>query len=303
MADTFVSDFQVRSLAGEPPAAVSVRNLSTNLYAASDAWGRKCTSAPQPCLISAEVHFKQPFGTAAANDQLGADTVHYGNLSKAILERMKRFTVPRETNGDSDSNFTLAYVLHDLWVGLTGWAHFGSVKEEEKPFLDIATIRFLSLTVTLPKASLLGEGVSMTCSQFFKNGPGEKMRENLISASLKIHGLKVPTLVGVNPHERKAKQFVTTSVSVERYFRMDDYYPELEEVVVRTLEESSYETLEALGAHLAEKILEPDHMKDHSKWQVHIRMEKPTAVPLADCPIVEVRAGYGFPAPGRPNAS
>lgn len=44
-------------------------------------------------------------------------------------------------------------------------------------------------------------------------------------------------------------------------------------------------------------------MKDHTKWQVHIRMEKPTAVPLADCPIVEVRAGYGFPAPGRPNAS
>ncbi|KAK3495866.1 Dihydroneopterin aldolase-domain-containing protein [Neurospora crassa] len=326
MADTFVSDFQVRSLAGEPCAAVSVRNLSTNLYAASDAWGRKCTVAPQPCLISAEVHFKQPFGTAAANDQLGADTVHYGNLSKAILERMKRFTVPREqeqeqeqkqsgsgngngdhsvqeTNNNNNNNFTLAYVIHDLWVGLTGWAHFGSVKEEEKPFLDISSIRFLSLTVTLPKASLLGDGVSMTCSQFFKNGPGEKMRENLISASLKIHNLKVPTLVGVNPHERRAKQFVVTSVNVERYFRMDDYYSELEGVVVKALEESSYETLEALGAHLAEKILEPDHRKDHTKWQVHIRMEKPTAVPLADCPIVEVRAGYGFPAPGRPAAS
>ncbi|KAK3953191.1 Dihydroneopterin aldolase-domain-containing protein [Pseudoneurospora amorphoporcata] len=317
MADTFVSDFHVRSQAGEPCAAVSVRNLSTNLYAASDAWGRKCTAAPQPCLISAQVHFKQPFGTAAANDQLGADTVHYGNLSKAILERMKRFTVPREqqqqqqqqstssggTGGSDSSTFTLAYVIHDLWVGLTGWAHFGSVKEEERPFLDLSTVKFLSLTVTLPKASLLGDGVSMTCSQFFKNGPGDKMRENPISASLKIHNLKVPTLVGVNPHERRAKQFVTTSVNVERYFRMDDYYSELERLVVKALDESSYETLEALGAHLADKILEPDHKKDHTKWQVHIRMEKPTAVPLADCPIVEVRAGYGFPAPGRPNAS
>ncbi|KAK1782073.1 Dihydroneopterin aldolase-domain-containing protein [Copromyces sp. CBS 386.78] len=314
MADTFVSDFHVRSQAGEPCAAVSVRNLSTNLYAASDAWGRKCTAAPQPCLISAQVHFKQPFGTAAANDQLGADTVHYGNLSKAILERMKRFTVPRGEQqqqssgtgtgtGSDSTTFTLAYVIHDLWVGLTGWAHFGSVKEEEKPFLDLSTVKFLSLTVTLPKASLLGDGVSMTCSQFFKNGPGDKMRENPISASLKIHNLKVPTLVGVNPHERRAKQFVTTSVNVERYFRMDDYYAELERVVVKALEESSYETLEALGAHLADKILEPDHKKDHTKWQVHIRMEKPTAVPLADCPIVEVRAGYGFPAPGRPNAS
>jgi len=54
------------------------------------------------------------------------------------------------------------------------------------------------------------------------------------------------------------------------------------------MEESSFETLEALGAHLAERVLASKWHED--SWQVLIRMEKPTAVPMADCPIVEVRA-------------
>ncbi len=54
------------------------------------------------------------------------------------------------------------------------------------------------------------------------------------------------------------------------------------------MEESSFETLEALGAHLAERVLTSKWHQD--SWEVCIRMEKPTAVPMADCPIVEVRA-------------
>ena len=54
------------------------------------------------------------------------------------------------------------------------------------------------------------------------------------------------------------------------------------------MEESSFETLEALGAHLAERVLTSKWHQDN--WEVCIRMEKPTAVPMADCPIVEVRA-------------
>jgi dihydroneopterin aldolase len=54
------------------------------------------------------------------------------------------------------------------------------------------------------------------------------------------------------------------------------------------MEKSSFETLEALGAHLAETVLSSGWSEEG--WQVCIRMEKPTAVPMADCPIVEVRA-------------
>ena len=56
------------------------------------------------------------------------------------------------------------------------------------------------------------------------------------------------------------------------------------------MEASSFETLEALGAHLAEAVLASRWREDG--WQVCIRMEKPTAVPMADCPIVEVRTTW-----------
>lgn len=121
--------------------------------------------------------------------------------------------------------------------------------------------------------------------------------------------MRVPTLVGVNDNERLAKQFVITTVTVEGFTRGEDVYTEIEAVVVKVgashssparpfqmssadpqqaMEESSFETLEALGAHLAERVLTSKWHQD--EWQVCIKMEKPTAVPMADCPIVEVRA-------------
>lgn len=40
--------------------------------------------------------------------------------------------------------------------------------------------------------------------------------------------------------------------------------------------------------HLADRVLSLS--SEDEDWQVGIRMEKPTAVALADCPIIEVRA-------------
>ncbi|KAJ4297177.1 hypothetical protein N0V88_004095 [Collariella sp. IMI 366227] len=106
-------------------------------------------------------------------------------------------------------------------------------------------------------------------------------------AGLEVERLRVPTLIGVNDNERLRKQFVLATVTVEGFDREDDVYTEIEDVVVKAMEESSFETLEALGARLAETALAVPQHQD--SWQVCIRMEKPTAVPLADCPIVEVR--------------
>jgi len=63
------------------------------------------------------------------------------------------------------------------------------------------------------------------------------------------------------------------------------------------LDESSFDTLEALGAHLARKILKDfrpvpaETYSGYPNWQVTITMEKPTAVPLAEAAVVEVRVG------------
>jgi len=66
--------------------------------------------------------------------------------------------------------------------------------------------------------------------------------------------------------------------------------------VFQSLEKSSFETLEALGAHLTTTIVrdfkpKPDELYTGEEgWQVKVSMQKPTAVPFADCPVIEVRA-------------
>ena len=69
------------------------------------------------------------------------------------------------------------------------------------------------------------------------------------------------------------------------------------------MEESSFETLEALGSHLSSRVvrdfrpLPGQQYSGYFGWQVKISMEKPTAVPFADGPVVEVRAGAGLEVP------
>lgn len=62
------------------------------------------------------------------------------------------------------------------------------------------------------------------------------------------------------------------------------------------MEPTGFETLEALGAFLSNIILrdfKPNPQELYSGedgWQIKVSMEKPTAVPFADCPVVEFRA-------------
>ena len=66
------------------------------------------------------------------------------------------------------------------------------------------------------------------------------------------------------------------------------------------MEASSFETLEALGALVADKILSEFKIGDEPKtgrdrgWQVRVSLAKPIAVPFAECPAVEIKAGGGF---------
>ncbi|KAI1757092.1 Dihydroneopterin aldolase-domain-containing protein [Xylaria castorea] len=173
---------------------------------------------------------------------------------------------------------------------------------DQVPFLDAARLRSLALTLHLPKASLLGSGVSLTTAACFKDADdlGEEKKKNPLRSyarSLRLHGLHVPTLIGVNSNERAAKQMVVVDVEIDRFDAQEDIHTELEKTVVETLESSSFETLEALGTHIARKILDefrigdsPQPMKERG-WQVRVCLEKPIAVPFADCPSVEVRVG------------
>jgi len=220
---TLATSWAVRAAAAEPVAVVRVRNLQAVTEAASDAWGRP--SKPQPLLISAEISFSQPFTTAAAQDCLTAETVHYGTLSRAILNALEGSTLMLSAN-----QVGLHRIVHDIWLHLTG-QHLSTGQESttEGHLLSAEVrngIQFLSITATLPKASLLGTGVSFTASAAFN--------ARMYSTELRLHELRVPTLVGMNDNERLAKQFIVITVALDMLRDIPgDFYVEAEALVVK----------------------------------------------------------------------
>lgn len=222
---------QIRALAPEPPATVRVQNLHLTLtHAGHDAWGRAGKS--QPCTISVEVGFAERFSTAAASDRLGEDTVHYGTLSKVVLGSVARFEEGSRQHALGQGERGLMHVLEHVWRDLTGLKLDGTeVKVAgETPLIDIAKVQFLSLTVGLPKASLLGDGVALRASAVVD--PSLR-RVSARALALEITRLKVPTLIGVNANERLAKQFVVVTVTIEKFDQSEDIYPGVEAAVVK----------------------------------------------------------------------
>lgn len=294
------STWKVRTAAGEPFAVVRVRNLQSTVQAAQDAWGRD--GKPQPLLVSAEISLRDPFGDSSASDKVAGDTVHYGTLSKAVIASLERYQKPA---GQSEGVNTLRGVLETIWSSLTGLAVNGTrsnvSSKDDKVVLDVSRIRTMSVTVTLPKASLLGSGASLTAISSFgedanssETGPTGPI---IFGISLRLHDLRIPTLIGVNSNERLARQIVAFDIEIDKFDHAPDAYVALEALVVKTVEGTSFETLEALGAHLVNRIttaFRPQPKQTYSGpsgWQIKVRMEKPTAVPFAEAPCVEIRSG------------
>lgn len=242
------SSWSVRHAAGEPFAVVRVRNLQTAVQGPHDAWGRE--GKLQPLLVSAELSFNSPFGTAVADDKVtGGDTVHYGSLSKTILATVDSINHLAQTGRAQvqrdhaalmalKDQPTLMSLLQAIWLGLTGSTVDGAHANQDimsSVLVDVSRLRFMSLTVCLPKASLLGEAVSLTASSVFETDSNGQSTVPMFGISLQLHKLRVPTLIGVNDNERLAKQFVVTDVEIDRCICGTDVYTTLESLIVKVL--------------------------------------------------------------------
>lgn len=262
-AAPLVSTWRALADAGEPVAVVRVRNLQGAIPVGRDAWGR--AGKLQPVLLSSAVSFAAPFaadpGSSGNSDKLDDGTVHYGTLSKTLLGSLElwgQVNKPKKTASGSPAEGNVAAtadiqtprtadVVELLWVRMTGRVVDGSriaLPLDQLPFLDASKLRSLTLTVQLPKASLLGAGVSLTTTASFredvmKGGEDGKDDEDSnknplrsYSRSLRIAGLHVPTLVGVNSNERKAKQMLIADVEIDRFDVADDIHSDLEKMIV-----------------------------------------------------------------------
>lgn len=220
------STWKVKYSQDEPHSVIRVVNLYTSLDAVSDAWGRH--PASQPALISCTLHLRKPFALAIAEDAVTESTVHYGTLSKSILEACGRFS-----NAYDNRSIMLSRLIHFIQRWLTG---IDDLIDEpcfaipSKYLLKSTSLELLTLDITLPKASLLGLGVKVE-GAFRYNESGSKV--TMFSMMCEFSNLRIPTLIGVNPNERLAKQMLIVTVQIDHFNLHPENFYELEQTIVK----------------------------------------------------------------------
>jgi dihydroneopterin aldolase len=215
------SSHEIQSRIAASPASIHVRNLQTSLPIATDAWGRP--NKNQPVLISCSVHLRSAFDTASDQDAVTESTIHYGTLSKTLLEACDLFKP--EVAGDKRLGAVVS-VLQSYLLGNDD-PYIPSIPGMTESLLTPQIFNVLTTKVYLPKASLLGSGVSLTQSTTYTSTCS---LEN-ISSTLRIHDLRIPTLIGVNSNERLAKQMVVANIELDKWFSTNETYVELEKMV------------------------------------------------------------------------
>lgn len=243
--------------------SVTVNKLSHVLTVGADVWGRQ---KPQPAQLTIKIGFAQLFASAAASDTVDTSTVHYGDLSKSVFALCEKFE--REGTG---SIINLGKVIMSGILDTRG-----------------DRVAYMELNIILPKATRYGDGLETS----FRIS----RQPHLVSSSLTLRRLAVPCIIGVNAHERGLKQMVKATVSVDRPgSALVEAFYELEQLVVKTIEESSYETLEALAEEVALNVIK------HLVWApaigsaaepetagVRVVLDKPSAIPFAEAPTIEI---------------
>lgn len=228
----------VMAFVGEPPAVVRVRNLQTTTTSGADAWGRR--SKRQPLLVTAEIAFREPFGTSAEHDRLDNDTVDYGTLSTRLLAAVERCdNFHREHASDCSLASLAGHLLDDLaGTGRVG-PEFRAISP--KPLLtSTAHVFSIRLHLHLPKATLTGEGVSADFVIAFAHFPPSDPADvrpgaagGLAAGRHALHGLRLPVVVGLREHEKTFEQSVLISVEFEHLSPPISIYNEVEQTVIK----------------------------------------------------------------------
>lgn len=221
MSESLQTAWETQVAAGEPAATIKLQNLQVIVKGPKDSWGR--VNQPLPALVSAEISKGTTFSDSAAGDSVCSDTVHYGLLSKHLQKIFSGFDTRPE-------GWQLSDLLESVWAQLTGFQLIKTESPEpaSQAFLESSSFQHLKVTIHLPKASLLGNGASLTGSASMAGGvPQSRARV------LRIHDLRIPTLIGVNEHEKKQRQIVIANVEVEKWAAREDGYGLLEDVIIK----------------------------------------------------------------------
>jgi dihydroneopterin aldolase len=253
-------------------AVVSVHNLQLPSGAiAPNIWLER---KEQPALASVSLWLRNSFTSAASQDALDDSTVHYGELSKKVRAGC---------TGEEGQRSALEAVLQAA----------EHMARKPKPDGDKFVAKRIAAKVTLPKASAFGDALTLSEVRTYD----ERGSKTGGFRTFACKNLKVPTLIGVNAYERKGRQPLVVdfaldfdsemyeSLSSEQH--MDVLFPiERELVEVRTLIHPHARNV--CDANTFDKLRSVFEQRSVKSSVVHLRFEKPCAVPFADAPVIEV---------------
>ncbi|KAF5878663.1 uncharacterized protein Bfra_000830 [Botrytis fragariae] len=298
-SSAWMSSWELSKAREEPAAVIGVKDLQLQVMAGADGWTGdwvEATCPQQPALVSVSFALRRPFKKASEDDDIAGDTIHYGLIKLAIIDGVRAYHA-RGITPDFASELSMKSICIFIASVLV-----------RRSLAVGRNVNWSSIRIMLPKSSLRGAGASLTAQAIYKEPSLEEQEAGTLrstghigeSCTLRLHDLTVPTIIGLLPKERTMKQNVVANIEIDRWYGLGDLHWDIQQIVVKTIEESSFQTLEALAERISKNIIRhsliPTMIKQTStkdKWDeladdyADVPWEE-THVPRI-CPIVKIK--------------
>lgn len=249
-----------------PASIVKIKDLSLPYQIlASNAWG---IVEPQPATMSLAMTLHNQFSDAEGADNL-SNSIDYFALSNYIRDLGQTIDAPPPCKVIS------AVTTHVLNQSLTN----GDV------------VKDITVELHLPKASMTGAAHKYRWTSVCRSGALVDTRK-----TFKVLNMNLMALIGVYDFERNARQPLIATLTLDyeginvvagTSTFTEEKVHNLEQTFVNTVQESAYETLEALAHRTARRVSEVYTRQGFGRATVNLVFEKPKAIPSAGAAVVE----------------
>ncbi|KAI9929165.1 hypothetical protein ASPWEDRAFT_105411 [Aspergillus wentii DTO 134E9] len=265
---------------------ISLRNIQLPLPEAPDSWHRP--GKPQPCTVSLRLSYSSAIASAAADDV--SLSIDYGKLYRRLEEDIKQVG---NANGNGQDFRVTAGIVANCALGLlddTAASVNSTAMDREYGKCEV--------WLHLPKALLRAEG-GLTHRSVTAKAYNREVKPSyfpvIVEEEFRIEGIRSHCILGVNPHERVEKQAVITSLEFKGSgewawgSKVVDTYQALTRAVAERVEETSFQSVEALATFVARIAT-----VDFDNEQVKVLVEKPSALAFVERSGVEVIRSKAF---------
>ena len=260
--------------------SVSVQKIHADIVVGLDAWGRQ--GKQQPATVSMSLYLPDAIQEASEEDDV-AKTVNYSDICKGILQ-----------------------ILHDE-AGFSTLVALAARMDPTQPDCswspgDISLAGW-SIDIRLPKALLQSTyGITFFVQRCCAESTSRQVD---FLEDFRIKDLQCTCIIGVNEHERLGRQPVSISMTFQTLDRGTNEwpscasegpaqtalscYPRLAEAVTTAVDDSKFQTVEALATFVA-RIATTDFDID----EITVSVKKPFAILRIEGPVVEITRKKSF---------